>query len=49
MFVLLAVVLSGGDPIGPTDLRAGLATDATSVDDLVLRSPHSAARSVQLV
>ena len=48
-FVLLAVVMSGTNQIGPTDLRGGAATDATTANDLVLRSPHVAARTVQLV
>jgi hypothetical protein len=48
-FVLLAVVMSGTNQIGPTDLRGGAATDATTANDLVLRSPHVAARTIQLV
>jgi hypothetical protein len=48
-FVLLAVVMSGTNQIGPTDLRGGASTDATTANDLVLRSPHVAARSIQLV
>ena len=46
--VLLAVVLSAADPIGPADLRANLASDATTVRELVLRSPHVAARTLMV-
>jgi len=46
--MLLAVVMSASNQIGPADLRAGLPADATNVQDLVLRSPHAAARSVEL-
>ncbi len=48
-FVLLAVVMSGSNQIGPDDLRAGAVSDATTATELVMRSPHVAARTVQLV
>ncbi len=48
-FVLIAVVMSGTNQIGPADLRGGVGSDATLANDLVLRSPHVAALSVQLV
>jgi hypothetical protein len=41
--------MSGTNQIGPADLRGGVGSDATLANDLVLRSPHVAALSVQLV
>ena len=48
-FALLAVVMSGTNQIGPADLQGGTGTDATTANDLVLRSPHVAALTIQLV
>jgi hypothetical protein len=47
-FVLLAVVMSGTNQISAADLRLTPTTNATTADQLVVTSPHVAARSIEL-
>lgn len=44
--VLLAVVLSDGDPLTAAEISDG-GSDATTVEDLVVRSRHAAARTIR--
>jgi hypothetical protein len=46
--VLLAVVLSATNPIGDDDLKLTATTKATTVDQLVLASPHAAAVTIEV-
>ena len=44
--LLLAVVMSDSNQIGAADLQLGGGSQATTADQLVLSSPHVAAKSI---
>ena len=46
--LLLAVVMSDSNQISAADLQLGGGSQATTADQLVLSSPHVAARSILL-